>query len=61
MPTTPGWQTRNQPFRNPLRELKRLIPAVESYLKIVRQFNRLAGLNRLLTEARAAIGRRKPR
>lgn len=44
---------------NPLGRFERLMPAIEGYLKVTRQIDRLAQLDRRLTDTRA--DRQKPR
>jgi hypothetical protein len=43
---------------NPLEDLQRLMPALEAYLRIARQFDRLGQLNRVVE---LGHGRRKPK
>ncbi|NQU21149.1 MAG: hypothetical protein HQ567_07685 [Candidatus Nealsonbacteria bacterium] len=46
----------------PLARFEQLMPAIEGYLKVTRQIDRLAQLDRRLTDARSADGDRpKPR
>lgn len=45
---------------NPLGQFNELMPAIESYLKVVRQIDRLAQLDRRLTETRVG-GEPRPR
>ena len=45
----------------PLGRFEQLMPAIEGYLKVTRQIDRLAQLDRRLTDARAGGGRPKPR
>ncbi len=46
---------------NPIGRFEQLMPAVEGYLKVTRQIDRLAQLDLRLTDARAAGNRPKPR
>lgn len=45
----------------PLAQFEQLMPAIEGYLKVTRQIDRLAQLDRRVTDARSAGNRPKPR
>ena len=46
---------------NPLGRFEQLMPAIEGYLKVIRQIDRLAQLDRHLSEAQAGPERPRPR